>query len=153
MPRQRSQRLSLVVNPAKAATSFCRGYGWLAWLAGAALVFAFVVTSTTLWALEPAPAAVGGSYLLESPMDLSPIGPAGTSTGSQGTISGENTTPPKPPAPSSPGGVTPGTSQPAAVQEVKPEQIYIRDVDGSLKLMLGWTMAQFEELVRLRDGL
>ena len=153
VPRQRSQRLSLVVNPAKAATSFCRGYGWLAWLAGAALVFAFVVTSTTLWALEPAPAAVGGSYLLESPMDLSPIGPAGTSTGSQGTISGENTTPPKPPAPSSPGGVTPGTSQPAAIQEVKPEQIYIRDVDGSLKLMLGWTMAQFEELVRLRDGL
>ncbi len=86
-------------------------------------------------------------------MDLSPMGQTGTPTTGQGTVSGESAPAVKPSIPSSPGAVSPGTSQPTAVQEVKPEQIYIRDVDGSLKLMLGWTMAQFEELVRLRDGL
>lgn len=50
----------------------------------------------------------------------------------------------------------PGRPTPSGVptvEEAKPEQIYIRDKDGSLKLLLGWTMEQFEELVRLKSGL
>ncbi|MGQ9503629.1 MAG: hypothetical protein ACUVQG_00970 [Thermogutta sp.] len=84
------------------------------------------------------------------------MGSSAGSSPASGAASGE-TPPSGMPAPSvpapSPSLPTPGTSPPLAVQEVKPEQIYIRDVDGSLKLMLGWTMSQFEELVRLRDGL
>ncbi|NMC18812.1 MAG: hypothetical protein GYA33_00175 [Thermogutta sp.] len=59
------------------------------------------------------------------------------------------TTPPSPPAPTR---TSPPITGPV-VQEAQPEQIYIRDADGNLKLMLGWTMEQFEELVRIRDGL
>lgn len=98
-------------------------------------------------------------WLTEPPMDLSQ-GSASSSQGSGGAPGGSTGatgtqpvtgTPPagtaSPTSPPSPSG------QPAAVEEVKPEQIYLRDADGSLKLMLGWTMAQFEELVRLRDAL
>ncbi len=66
-----------------------------------------------------------------------------------GTEPSEATTPPSTPA--APRANPPVTGP--VVQEAQPEQIYLRDADGNLKLMLGWTMEQFEELVRIRDGL
>ncbi len=65
--------------------------------------------------------------------------------------SAEPTAPPTAPAPPPPPQSQPVTGP--VIQEAQPEQIYIRDADGKLKLMLGWTMEQFEELVRIRDGL
>lgn len=75
----------------------------------------------------------------------SPPAPGSSSEPAEGTTPLSPLTP-QPPRPGSP-------INGPAVQEAQPEQIYIRDADGSLKLMLGWTMEQFEELVRIRDGL
>ncbi|GAB6166486.1 hypothetical protein JCM19992_24860 [Thermostilla marina] len=38
------------------------------------------------------------------------------------------------------------------VAEAKPDLLYVLDKDGSLKLLLGWTMEQLEELVKLKNG-
>jgi len=157
--RQRNQRSGLVKTFAKPGKGICRVRISFALMARLILLLCFGVISPHAWGAESGSAPVGATRFLEPPMDLSPMGPGTPST--QGTSPSE-TSPPVTPAappttPAQPGTGTSapasGTTPPPAVQEVKPEQIYIRDVDGSLKLMLGWTMAQFEELVRLRDGL
>lgn len=112
---------------------------------------------------QQTPSGVPAGWMTEPPMEIpqpSPVSPPGTSQPSQGGGPPSTSAPQAAPAtetnqPGPPAGTTPSTPQPGppTVEEVKPEQIYLRDSDGSLKLMLGWTMAQFEELVRLRDAL
>ncbi|GAB6186598.1 hypothetical protein JCM17478_21000 [Thermopirellula anaerolimosa] len=81
-------------------------------------------------------------------------GPGSLPPGGGSAENPEGTSPP--PQPATPPTPPPRTGPPITgpvVQEAQPEQIYIRDADGNLKLMLGWTMEQFEQLVRIRDGL
>lgn len=154
--RRLNQRFSRINTEAKPATSFCWLQGVFRLFAPAMLLLMLVASCHPLWGMESSTAPAEGTHFLDPPMDISPMGPTGGSSTVPGTGAGESPAPGTastlPPA-ASPPGSTPAASPPAAVQEVKPEQIYIRDVDGSLKLMLGWTMSQFEELVRLRDGL
>lgn len=102
--------------------------------------------------LPAAPAAASGVQPETSLPPSSSGTPPGTTQPPQPTQSpgGETTPVATPPAPQP--GPAPAVGPVApAVQEVKPEQIYLRDADGTLKLMLGWTMAEFDELVRLRE--
>ena len=112
-------------------------------------------------AAQQSPSGVPSGWMTEPPMEIpqQALQPGTSQAGQSGASSSANAAQ-SPPATETgqPGGATPTsppTPQPSppAVEEVKPEQIYLRDADGSLKLMLGWTMAQFEELVRLRDAL
>ncbi|MGB9688025.1 hypothetical protein [Thermogutta sp.] len=124
--------------------------GVLALAAGLRAAVAQQSTSSVLsgWMTEPP---------MEIPQQVPP--PATSQTGQSGAPSSANapqsTSATETGQPGAAAGTSPPVSQPSppAVEEVKPEQIYLRDSDGSLKLMLGWTMAQFEELVRLRDAL
>ncbi|MBC7353298.1 MAG: hypothetical protein H5U08_13125, partial [Thermogutta sp.] len=112
-------------------------------------------------AAQQSPSGVPSGWMTEPPMEIPQQAlPGGTSQAGQSGAPSSANAAQSPPAtetgqPGGPTGTSPPTSQPSppAVEEVKPEQIYLRDADGSLKLMLGWTMAQFEELVRLRDAL
>jgi len=114
--------------------------------------------------------ACAGTLLLIALFGLTagPAGPFSPLVGvSQVVLAEEAATPgtPSPPGGSQEpsGGITPPSPSTVprqspvitgpVVQEAQPEQIYLRDADGNLKLMLGWTMEQFEELVRIRDGL
>lgn len=102
-------------------------------------------------------AGLGGAFSVLTGITYAILGEdaaaQGTSPPAPGNSSepAEGTTPPSLPTPQPPRPGSPINGP--AVQEAQPEQIYIRDADGSLKLMLGWTMEQFEELVRIRDGL
>lgn len=136
---------------------------------GFALLTALAGGPVGFWPLPGISAPVGAygetpptGWLTEPPMDLSQGGvpaPQAEGPGAAGAPagSGGGTAQPapggSPSAGSGPTGGQAAAAPPPAVEEVKPEQIYLRDADGSLKLMLGWTMAQFEELVRLRDAL
>ena len=154
--RRLNQQFSQKKSNAKPASSLCWVRGAFAMVAGMMLLLLWVTPFLSLWGTESSAATAGGSHFLNPPMDILPTGPTGGSSTVPGTGSGESSAPgtaSTTPSAAPPPGSTPAASPPAAVQEVKPEQIYIRDVDGSLKLMLGWTMSQFEELVRLRDGL